>query len=425
MDTTAFESRAAARVHSKTWIIVFLFCFLGLLIDGADLMLLSYSLTSLKAEFGLSNFQAGSLGSVTLAGMALGGIYGGWACDKFGRVKTVVWTIVLFSLGTALLGVTQSYTQFAAARFVASLGLGALYVACNTLMAEYVPTRFRTTVLGTLQAGWSVGYIVATLLAGWLLPEYGWRYLFYVAIIPVVLAILMQRLVPEPPAWVASKANRALAGATVASKDGRGKSNGVFKAILGDAKARNMFVLWALTAGFLQFGYYGVNNWLPSYLETEMGLNFKSMTAYLVGTYAAMILGKVLAGIAADWLGRRLVFSFGALGTAVFLPVIVFFHSPDQILWMLVVFGFLYGIPYGVNATYMTESFESRFRGSAVGGAYNIGRIGAAVAPAAIGFLATEISIGMGFLVMGVAYFVCGLIPALLIKDKQFDPQKE
>lgn len=73
----------------------------------------------------------------------------------------------------------------------------------------------------------------------------------------------------------------------------------------------------------------------------------------------------------------------------------------------------------------MTESFEARFRGSAVGGAYNIGRIGAAVAPAAIGFLATQVSIGMGFLVMGAAYFVCGLIPALLIKDKLFDPQTE
>ncbi len=425
MESTAFETRAAARERSKTWIVVFVFCFLGLLIDGADLMLLSYSLTSLKAEFGLTNFQAGSLGSVTLAGMALGGIYGGWACDKFGRVKTVVWTIVLFSVGTALLGLTHTYAQFAAARFVASLGLGALYVACNTLMAEYVPTRFRTTVLGTLQAGWSVGYIVATLLAGWLLPEYGWRYLFYVAIIPVVLAILMQKLVPEPPAWVAAKANRMAAGETSTNRDKDHKSNGVIKAILGDAVARNMFVLWALTAGFLQFGYYGVNNWLPSYLETEMGLNFKSMTAYLVGTYAAMILGKILAGIAADRFGRRFIFSFGALGTAIFLPIIVIYHSPDQILWMLVVFGFLYGIPYGVNATYMTESFEARFRGSAVGGAYNIGRIGAAVAPAAIGFLATQVSIGMGFLVMGAAYFVCGLLPALLIKDKLFDPQKE
>ncbi|WP_281686456.1 MFS transporter [Pseudomonas citronellolis] len=423
METTASTSQATTQ--SKTWVIVFLFCFIGLLIDGADLMLLSYSLTSLKAEFGLSNVQAGSLGSFTLAGMAIGGIYGGWACDRFGRVRTVVWTIVLFSVGTAMLGLTHSYWQFAAARFVASLGLGALYVACNTLMAEYVPTKYRTTVLGTLQAGWSVGYIVATLLAGWILPSYGWRYLFYVAIIPVVLAVAMRRLVPEPAAWLEAQAERKRRKALGQEEVVEKKSAGAFRMIFGDRRARSMFIFWSLTAGFLQFGYYGVNNWLPSYLETEMGMNFKSMTAYLVGTYAAMILGKVLAGVASDWLGRRKVFAFGALGTAVFLPVIVLYHSPEAILWMLVVFGFLYGIPYGVNATYMTESFATRYRGTAVGGAYNIGRIGAAIAPAAIGFLATQVSIGAGFLVMGAAYFVCGIIPALLIRDKQFDPQTE
>lgn len=410
---------------SKVWILVFIFCFLGLLIDGADLMLLSYSLKSLTEEFGLTKVQAGSLGTFTLIGMAIGGIYGGWCCDRFGRVKTVVWTIVLFSVGTAVLGATHSYWQFAIARFIASLGLGALYVACNTLMAEYVPTRYRTTVLGTLQAGWSVGYIVATLLASWILPEYGWRYLFYIAIVPVVLAILMQRLVPEPAAWVKAKAEQAQQKAEGTTQEVKQKKESAYKMIFGDPQARSMFIFWSLTAGFLQFGYYGVNNWMPSYLEGEMGMNFKSMTAYLVGTYTAMILGKVLAGVAADWFGRRAVYAFGALGTAVFLPIIVLYHSPEHILWMLVVFGFLYGIPYGVNATYMTESFEAKYRGTAVGGAYNIGRVGAAIAPITIGFLASSYSIGLGFLVMGAAYFICGLIPALFIKDKQFDPQKQ
>ena len=421
----ATSAGALSPANSKLWIVVFIFCFLGLLIDGADLMLLSYSLSSLKAEFGLTSVEAGSLGSFTLAGMAIGGIYGGWACDRFGRVKTVVWSIVLFSVGTAVLGMTHSYWQFASTRFFASLGLGALYVACNTLMAEYVPTRYRTTVLGTLQAGWSVGYIVATLLAGWILPEHGWRWLFYVAIIPVILAVMMQRLVPEPQAWVSAQAERAKHKASGTGNTLKKKPDGMFKLIFSDPKASRMFLLWALTAGFLQFGYYGVNNWMPSYLESELGMNFKSMTSYMVGTYAAMIFGKILAGLAADRLGRRVVFAFGALGTAVFLPVIVLFQSPENILWMLVVFGFLYGIPYGVNATYMTESFEAKFRGSAVGGAYNIGRIGAAVAPAAIGFLASHGSIGMGFLVMGGAYFICGVIPALFIRDKQFDPQKQ
>lgn len=188
-----------------TWKIAFFFAFLALLVDGADLMLLSYSLNSIKSEFQLSSVQAGMLGSFTLAGMAIGGIFGGWACDQFGRVRIVVISILLFSVLTCGLGLTQNFIQFSILRFFASLGLGSLYIACNTLMAEYVPTRYRTTVLGTLQAGWTVGYIVATLLAGWIIPDHGWRMLFYVAIVPVLLAVLMHFLVPEPQAWYHSR----------------------------------------------------------------------------------------------------------------------------------------------------------------------------------------------------------------------------
>ncbi|MGZ7882875.1 MFS transporter [Acinetobacter soli] len=399
-----------------TWKIAFFFAFLALLVDGADLMLLSYSLNSIKAEFQLSSVQAGMLGSFTLAGMAIGGIFGGWACDQFGRVRIVVISILLFSVLTCGLGLTQNFIQFSILRFFASLGLGSLYIACNTLMAEYVPTRYRTTVLGTLQAGWTVGYIVATLLAGWIIPDHGWRMLFYVAIVPVLLAVLMHFLVPEPQAWYHSRND--LNGQNTNTQES------ALKRIFADPRNRKMFILWALTAGFLQFGYYGVNNWMPSYLESELGMKFKEMTAYMVGTYSAMILGKVLAGYMADKLGRRFTYAFGAIGTAIFLPLIVFYNSPDNILFLLIAFGFLYGIPYGVNATYMTESFPTHIRGSATGGAYNVGRLGAAIAPATIGFLASGGSIGLGFLVMGAAYLICGVIPALLIKEKQYDPQQ-
>lgn len=399
-----------------TWKIAFFFAFLALLVDGADLMLLSYSLNSIKAEFQLSSVQAGMLGSFTLAGMAIGGIFGGWACDQFGRVRIVVISILLFSVLTCGLGLTQNFIQFSILRFFASLGLGSLYIACNTLMAEYVPTRYRTTVLGTLQAGWTVGYIVATLLAGWIIPDHGWRMLFYVAIVPVLLAVLMHFLVPEPQAWYHSRND--LNGQNTNTQES------ALKRIFAEPRNRKMFILWALTAGFLQFGYYGVNNWMPSYLESELGMKFKEMTAYMVGTYSAMILGKVLAGYMADKLGRRFTYAFGAIGTAIFLPLIVFYNSPDNILFLLIAFGFLYGIPYGVNATYMTESFPTHIRGSATGGAYNVGRLGAAIAPATIGFLASGGSIGLGFLVMGAAYLICGVIPALLIKEKQYDPQQ-
>lgn len=411
-----YSNNQRSRIGSHTWKIAFLFAFLALLVDGADLMLLSYSLNSIKAEFDLSTVEAGMLGSFTLAGMAIGGIFGGWACDRFGRVRIVVISILTFSILTCGLGLTQSFIQFGVLRFFASLGLGSLYIACNTLMAEYVPTKYRTTVLGTLQAGWTVGYIVATLLAGWLIPDHGWRVLFYVAIIPVLMAVLMHFFVPEPAAWQQSR--------LAPSKQTETVKTSAFKLIFQDKRNRNMFILWALTAGFLQFGYYGVNNWMPSYLESELGMKFKEMTAYMVGTYTAMILGKILAGFMADKLGRRFTYAFGAIGTAIFLPLIVFYNSPDNILYLLVIFGFLYGIPYGVNATYMTESFPTAIRGTAIGGAYNVGRLGAAIAPATIGFLASGGSIGLGFVVMGAAYFICGVIPALFIKEKQYDPQQ-
>ena len=406
-----------SKIGPNTWKIAFIFAFLALLVDGADLMLLSYSLSSLIAEFGLTSVEAGMLGSFTLLGMAIGGIFGGWACDRFGRVRVVVISILLFSILTCGLGFTRSYVEFATLRFFASLGLGSLYIASNTLMAEYVPTKYRTTVLGTLQAGWTVGYIVATLLAGWLIPDHGWRMLFYVAAIPILIAVLMHFLVPEPASWQENRLKKESMNKEV-------NTSSTWTTIFQNKRNRNMFILWALTAGFLQFGYYGVNNWMPTYLESELGLKFKEMTSYMVGTYAAMIFGKILAGYMADKVGRRSTYAFGAIGTALFLPLIVFYNSPANILYLLVTFGFLYGIPYGVNATYMAESFPTLIRGTAMGGAYNVGRIGAATAPAVIGYLASGGSIGMGFVVMGGAYFICGIIPALFIKEKQFDPQK-
>ncbi|WP_343595615.1 MFS transporter [Acinetobacter sp.] len=412
------------KITPNTWKFALLFAYFAMVVDGVDIMLLSYSLTSLKAEFGLSTFQAGALGSASLAGMGIGGILGGWACDRFGRVRTIAHSVTFFSIATCILGFTHSFEQFMALRFIGALGIGALYMACNTLMAEYVPTSYRTTVLGTLQTGQTVGYIVATLLAGAIIPEHGWRILFFITVIPAVINVILQRFVPEPKSWQLTKIaasqvnNPEVAQTHVTSK------KGIYQQIFTNLKHRKMFLLWMMTAFFLQFGYYGINNWMPSYLETEVHMNFKSLTSYMVGSYTAMILGKILAGYLADKFNRRAVFVFGTLASAIFLPVIIFFNTPDNILYLLVTFGFLYGIPYGVNATYMAESFSTDVRGTAIGGAYNIGRVGAAIAPATIGFLASGGTFAMAFIVMGVAYFIAGVLPGLFIQDRQYDPQK-
>ncbi len=418
---TTSQPDQAIQTPKKIWITAFIFAFLALLCDGADLGFLALSLTSLKSEFHLTGLQAGTLGSLTLFGSAIGGLFGGWACDRFGRVRIIVFFIAYSSILTCALGFTHSFEQFAIVRVFGSMGLGALYIACNVLMSEMVPTKHRTTVLATLMTGYTLGSLLATLLAGHIIPEHGWRYLYWLAIVPVVLSFFMHYMVPEPESWKKSRqirAQQAIGGMKEVKRENP------YREIFKEKKHGIMFLLWVVSTGALQFGYYGVSNWLPAYLESELGIKFKEMAMYMVGTFIIMIFAKIIAGMIADKLGRRAVFAFGTIGTALFIPVIVYLNTPANILWMMLFFGFLYGIPYAINATYMTESFPTSIRGSAVGGAYNVGKVLSIFSPLTIGYLSQSGSIGLGLLVMAAAYFICGVIPLLFIKDRLYNPQK-
>lgn len=410
---------SASAVQKQPWKLAFVFCFLVLLCDGADIGILAFTLSSLKLEFALTNVQAGALGSWSLFGMAIGGFFGGWACDRFGRVRVIVLATGMFSILSGFSGMVQSYEQFIALRTFACLGLGSLYIATNTLMSEMVPTKHRTTVLAALMTGFTLGSLVITSVSAWIIPSYGWRTLYLLTFLPLILAVAMYFLVPEPQSWKDARALK-LSGA----QDPLKKTENPYKAILDNPRHRIMFILWSMSSGLLLFGYFGVSNWLPSYLETELGIKFKEMALYMAGTYLTMMFAKVVAGYMADKIGRKIVFAFGTMGTALFIPILVYMHTPANIGWLMITFGFLYGIPYAINATYLTESFPTAIRGTAIGGAFNIGRLGSVIAPVAIGYMAMHNSIGAGLLLMAGAYFLCGLIPTLFIKEKQYDPQQ-
>lgn len=397
---------------NRNWIIVFVACFLGLMVDGMDLQMLSLTIPSLMEEFQITKTQAGIISTWSLVGMAIGGIVGGWLSDRFGRVRMATYMMIVFSVGTALLGLVQTYEQFIVVRFLSAIGIGAEYSIVTMLMAEYVPTKKRTTILGSLQAAYSVGYLVAALLAGAILPIYGWRPLYLISILPVALAIYIRFKIPEPQGWLEAK-----------QQPKQFKKN-EWLTIFKEPKTRAIFLFWIITSTFLQFGYYGVGTWLPTYIIEDLGFNFKTMTSYLVGSYTAMIFGKILAGWLADRYGRRNVYILSGLLTAISLPVIYLYNTPGNIIILLTILGFLYGAQYGINSTYMSESFPTHIRGTAVGGAYNIGRFGAAIAPIIIGIIAEAQSIGFGLATLGIAYALSGIIPALFIREKMYDPFK-
>src|SRR4029079_8360841 len=130
------------------------------------------------------------------------------------------------------------------------------------------------------------------------------------------------------------------------------------------------------TAIALQFGYYGANTWLPSYLVKDLGVNLQSMGWYVALTYTMGFLGKVLCGWLADRWGRRVMWVTAGLLTAIYIPFTIYSATPTNVPYLLLIFGLLYGAPYAVNSTYLSESFPATVRGTAVGVSYNVGRVG-------------------------------------------------
>ena len=385
--------------------------FVALVVDGMDLQMLALALPSISKELQISSVMAGALSTYTLLGMGIGGVAAGWLSDRVGRVRIVWWSVFIFTLCTGVIALSRAYWQIAVMRFISGFGIAGLYSIGTLLAAEYVPTRIRATVLGTLQAGWSVGYVIAALLSAYILPRFGWRPLFFCAILPGLGALLLLWRLPDPPSWSAARHDVAPGGV---------RPN-LFAQLWRDRPVRRTFLLWSITSIALQFGYYGANSWLPSYLVKDLGVNLQNMGWYVAGTYTMMVVGKIITGYLADVFGRRAMWVASGLLTAIYLPLLIFAATPANVAYLLVGFGFLYGSPYAVNSTYMSESFPAGVRGTAVGASYNLGRIGSTLSPLLIGIAASSYSIGLGIGLLGIAYAVCALVPGLFIREMMFD----
>lgn len=386
---------------------------LAMIVDGLDLQVLALAMPSFMKELNLSPIMTGALSTYTLIGMGLGGIFAGWISDRIGRVRVTWWAILMFSVCTGIIGMCHQYWQIAVMRLISGLGLGAVYVIGNLLVAEYVPTRIRNTVLGIVMAGWSVGYVLAAMISGYVMPKWGWRPMFIIAVLPGLICLLLMRGLADPPSWFTSRE---------AIRTQRKKKN-EFGLIWKDRKLRTIFLLWSLASLGLQYGYYGANTWLPTYLVKDLGVDLKSMGWYLAATYATGIFSKSLVGWLGDKFGRRFMWVVTGLTIAVYIPLVMTFATKTNVAYLLLIFGGLYGAPYAIFATYLSESFPTSVRGTAMATSYNLGRVGSIVSPLLIGWAATNYSIGAGIATCGIAYLMCTLLPGVFIREKLYDPK--
>jgi MFS family permease len=372
---------------------------LGWMLDAMDVMLYAFALTAIAREFGLSGSASGALASATLITSGLGGGLFGYLADRYGRARSLVWSILTYSVFTALTATSTSVAQLVLWRALVGFGLGGEWAAGSVLVAETWPAGHRGKAMGFMQAGWAIGYIMAALLAALVLPRFGWRALFALGILPALVAGWIMRSVPEPPAWHARDRRRASIPLT-----------------------RNFLIATLLTTAIL-FAYWGLFTWIPAYLASPVerggaGMGVVRSTGWIVPMQIGAFFGYVLFGFLADRFGRRPAFVFFVLAAAVLVPVYGHWaRSPMVLMALGPLVGFFGHGYFSVFGALLAELFPASIRATAQGLCYNIGRAaGGAAAPFVIGAAADRYGIGSALTLTSV-FFVAGAILILFLKE--------
>ncbi|UUQ66823.1 MFS transporter [Pseudomonas fuscovaginae UPB0736] len=382
-------------------------CFGGWSLDALEVQMFGLAIPALIAAFALSKGEAGMISGVTLVTSAIGGWLGGTLSDRYGRVRTLQWMILWFSLFTFLSAFVTGFNQLLIVKALQGFGIGGEWAAGAVLMAETIQSRYRGKVMGAVQSAWAVGWGAAvgvfTLVYSFVPEAMAWRVMFLVGLLPALLVIYVRRSVVEPDA-------------------GQRQSKARERSLLASMAAifRPELLRVTLLGGLLGLGahggYHAVMTWLPTFLKTERNLSVLSSGGYLAVIIVAFWFGCVVSGMLLDRIGRRkniLLFACCCVITVqcyLFLPL-----SNAQMLFLGFPLGFFAaGIPASLGS-FFNELYPADVRGAGVGFCYNFGRVLSAVFPFMVGHMSESMSLGSAIGIdAGIAYGVAVLAALML-----------
>jgi MFS family permease len=280
---------------------------LGYMLDALDVLLYVFAVQTLRTQFHWSAATAGLVSSATLLMSSLGGILAGVLADRIGRSRTLIYAILVYSIGSGGSATSTGIVSLLLWRAVVGLGLGGEWSAGAVLVAESWPPQHRAKAIGLMQSGWALGYMLAAATTAYILPRFGWRMLFLVGVLPAFFTIWIQRKVKEPEIWSA--------------KTSTGRITDLFRPPL----ARRTFLATALATSVL-FAYWGLNTWLPGFLSAPKsqggaGLNILDTSGWIFIMQFGAFLGYVSFGWLADRFGRRPTFFWYVLMAAILTPI--------------------------------------------------------------------------------------------------------
>ncbi|MEU8826984.1 sialate:H+ symport family MFS transporter [Streptomyces sp. NPDC048636] len=426
---------------------------IGYLLDGFDFVLITLVLTEVAEEFDLSTASAASLVSGAFITRWLGGALLGAMGDRYGRKPAMIASILLYSLGTFACGFAWNYFSLFGARLLIGMGMAGEYSASATYVLESWPARLRNRASGFLISGYAGGTILASELYRWVVPHWGWRWMFWIGVLPVFVALWVRRALPEAADWRQEVAaddeprrnpfaplftgrwrggiNTTLAAAASAAlfcvftPVGAGwrwplslLAAGclfAFAAQLGGRRGWPLYTALMVTV-FCAFLYsWPIQALLPTYLKSELGYAPGEVTDVMFYAGFGTMAGCWLAGFVGDRLGTRRAYACTLLASLAFVfPV---FAVRNSLVGLGVLLFVLLALSQGISGIlprYIAGHFPTRTRAASLGFVYNTGALGGAVAPVLGADLAEGMPLGQALAVLtfGLTLVVIVLVGA-------------
>lgn len=378
---------------------------LGWMLDAFDVMLYSLVIAYIMRDLHMTKQSAGLLNSLTLLASGIGGVLFGLIADRIGRTRALMLSILTYSVCSFASGLANSVLVLACIRFVLGLGMGGEWNSGATLVAETWSTHLRARALAVVQSSWAVGYALAAVVAGIMLPWTSWRHVFFVGVLPALITLWIQKGVPESELW---KANRRQA--TLQATD----AEPGFADLFGRRYRRKTLTLLIMNS-LGMFGWWGLFTWIPPYLSLPVaqggrGFGALSTTTLLVFlNLVGMAPGYATYGWVADRLGRRPAFMMYTISAAVLVPVYAAVRQPAILMVVGAAVAFFGTGMFTGSGIIGSELFPTSVRARALGFTYNGARAMSSLAPFTIGRIGQQRGLDSAFYVCAAAFLLSGL----------------
>jgi putative MFS transporter len=408
--------------------------------DAFDQRLISSVLPVISREWRLS--AAGSTWAITAGslGMLGGALLSGWLADRYGRVRVIMVSLLVYSLAGLALAGTPGFAAFLVLRFVQGLGIGGEVPVAATYIGEIAGVRHRGRFVLLYEIVFPVGLLAAALTSIWVVPE-GWRWMFLIGgALPLPAVFLIRRFVPESPRWLASRGDTQQALAVLAEIERRvtgrtgeplpepepetepviqaSASRGTWRELFAGRYRRRTFMLWALWF-CSYFVVYGIASWLPTIYRTAYHLPLRTSLTYSMFGIAAAVIGSVLIALVTDRIGRRpsLTIALGVGGALLLALGGTGAHGALRVaLWSSAAGIFCNAANIGLYL-YTPELYPTRIRGlgCSMAGVWN--RLGVIVGPVVIGAVYAAGHLSIVFVVLGAVSLAGGLVAGLAAEE--------